>query len=350
MTELQPDVFVTNIVNRMSNKLDNEQLSYLKNTLYINLHDVQLSLMNYDLVVTDDNSDATLMSYFTGELRMANKSEKTIKQYGDAAWKLRSFVNKPFRDITHMDIKFYFASMQKDGRWGDKTAENNYNYINALFTYLFDSEYISKNPMKKVPRIKVTEKKKSRYSNTEVEKMLNTCSKDIRVMAILEFFLSSALRVESVSILKWKDLDFKTRSGIVRVKGGNEEKFRFNEKTEFYLNKYLKERMNKENRTYDEMMERPLFACSKRDKITKDYEAMGTNGYRTLMKKVGKKSGVTNVHPHRFRRTFACNAIEHGMPMEEVKEHLMHKDIQTTFIYADITETKLEHSYRQYCE
>jgi site-specific recombinase XerD len=63
-----------------------------------------------------------------------------------------------------------------------------------------------------------------------------------------------------------------------------------------------------------------------------------------------KTSHVDNIFPHRFRKTFACNAIAHGMPMEEVKEHLGHRNIQTTFRYADITDTILEKSYRQFCE
>lgn len=350
MSEFTSDVFIMDVLNSMSSSLNNEQLALLKSTLYINLHDVKLSKMTYELATTAETNDATLIDYFSISLKTANKTDKTIKQYTDAVWKLRNFTCKSLRDINHMDIKRYFAIMQSEGRWGDVTTENNHNYINAFYTFLCDEDFILKNPMRKVQRVKVHRKLKQRYSATDIESMKTVCADNTRDIALIEFLLSTALRVESVTLLKWKDLDFNSRSGYVRVKGGDIKKFRFNEKTEFYLQKYFKERMKNEKRSADEMLERPLFAVSKRDKISKDFGAIKPNGIRKSLEKIERKSGVNHVHPHKFRRTFACNAIEHGMPMEEVKEHLMHKDIQTTFIYADITDRKLEHSYRTYCE
>lgn len=347
---LSTDVVVCDILNEMTGVLSDMQLDLLKNTLYINLHDVQLCKQTYELATTIENNDTKKIEYFAVSKKLAKKSEKTIKQYVRSACALRNYVNKNFKDITTSDVKYYIAMNQRNGRWGDITSVNEYNYLNVFFDFLLDEGLIDKNPIRKIEKIKVTKKVKKPFSTTELEKMRTACSDDIRLLTMIEFFLSTALRVESVSILKWSDLDFKTKSGYVRVKGGNVEKFRYNEKTEYYLMKYLTYRMEKEHRTYEEMMDRPLFVAKKIDRVTKDYEAITTHGIGYIMHGISNKSGVRNIHPHRFRRTFACNALSHGMPLEEVQKHLMHKDIGTTTIYAEFTDEMKERSYRLHCE
>ncbi len=345
---LTPDVFIMDVLNKMSGTLSDEQLILLKDTLYINLHDVQLIKATYELATTIENNDATLMEYYAVSLKTANKSDKTIKQYTRAAWNLRKFVNKNFKDITHVDIKYYFAT--KKATWSDVYANNEYNYINQFFSFLHNEDFIVKNPMRKVDRIKVHEKLRKPYTVTDLENIRAAASDNLRDIALIEFFLSTALRVESVERLKWKNLNFNKRQVTAKVKGGDIKVFRYNEKTEFYLMKYFDARMEKEHRTKEEMMERPLFAVLKKDKITKDFEGISCEGMRKALKRMEKVAHVDNIFPHRFRKTFACNAIAHGMPMEEVKEHLGHRNIQTTFRYADITDIMLEKSYRQYCE
>ena len=346
--ELTPDAFIMDVLNSMSGTLTDAQLILLKDTLYVCLHDVNLSRATYDLATTDDISDAKLVEYYAVSLKTANKSDKTIKQYTRAAWNLRNYVQKDFKDITNIDIKYYFAMKKKS--WSDVAANNEYNYINQFFTFLCNEGYIVKNPMRKVERIKVHEKLRKPYTVTDLEKIRAAASDNLRDIAMIEFLLSTALRVESVERLKWKDLNFNKRQVTAKVKGGDTKVFRYNEKTEYYLMKYFDKRMETEHRTKEEMMERSLFAGNKKDKVTKDYEGISCEGIRKALKRKEAVAHVDNIFPHRFRKTFACTAIAKGMPMEEVKEHLGHRNIQTTFRYADITETMLEKSYRQYCE
>ena len=108
--------------------------------------------------------------------------------------------------------------------------------------------------------------------------------------------------------------------------------------------------MMKDDRTKEEMMDRPVFVRMKRDKDTKDFEALTTDGVRHILHEIGKEAGIEEIYPHKFRRTFACEAINRGMPLEELKEHMHHKQYDTTLKYAQISNTRLDHSYRTYCE
>lgn len=68
----------------------------------------------------------------------------------------------------------------------------------------------------------------------------------------------------------------------------------------------------------------------------------------SLMRKLGKRSGVENVHPHRFRRTSATFALKRGMPIELVSKMLGHEQLTTTQIYLDISDEELENAHKKY--
>ena len=69
---------------------------------------------------------------------------------------------------------------------------------------------------------------------------------------------------------------------------------------------------------------------------------------RYLVKQLGKKAGVGNVHPHRFRRTFATDLLNRGMRIEEVMVLMGHTKIETTLIYCNIKQDNVRESYRKY--
>lgn len=67
-----------------------------------------------------------------------------------------------------------------------------------------------------------------------------------------------------------------------------------------------------------------------------------------MLPAAGRRSGVANVHPHRFRRTIATDLLSRGMPIEQVKEFLGHEKLDTTMIYCTIKEENVHASHRKY--
>ena len=67
-----------------------------------------------------------------------------------------------------------------------------------------------------------------------------------------------------------------------------------------------------------------------------------------MLKKVGARAGVDNVHPHRFRRTRATSLIDKGMPIQEVATILGHDKLDTTMRYIFINEANVAADYRKY--
>lgn len=63
---------------------------------------------------------------------------------------------------------------------------------------------------------------------------------------------------------------------------------------------------------------------------------MRRNNIESLVKKLGKKIGLENLHPHMFRHGLAVDMLSNGCPMEQIKDTLRHKSIDTTAnIYAE---------------
>ena len=50
-----------------------------------------------------------------------------------------------------------------------------------------------------------------------------------------------------------------------------------------------------------------------------------------MLRNLGKKAGISNVHPHRLRRTAATTALKRGMPIEQVQKMLGHESIDMHF-------------------
>ncbi|MEM3947474.1 MAG: tyrosine-type recombinase/integrase, partial [Metallosphaera sp.] len=69
-----------------------------------------------------------------------------------------------------------------------------------------------------------------------------------------------------------------------------------------------------------------------------------------LVKRLGKKNGISWLRPHILRHTFATNAIKKGAPLPVVQRLLGHKDIKTTQIYTHLMTDDLKRVYRDVFE
>lgn len=316
MEQINSEILISNICMGMMNTLDDDQLKILKNTLQIQFHDVEISSKKYELVESIQQNDLIKLNYFENSLKVAKYSEGTILQYMRTIKLLRSFVSKDFEKITGADIKYYLAYHQQEKNWKDNTLKNNIHYLSAFFRFLEKEDLIQKNPMLKVDQVRSEKVIKESFTSEEMERLRKAARNNVRETALLEFLYATGIRLNELCQLKWCDIDTRHLSLKVKGKGNKEREVLFSEKAAFHLDEYFTERMQIENRSREDMLIRPLFTNKKRNPDTHDFEALENNGVRYILKELGKKAHVNKVHPHRFRRTFATDAINHGMPLE----------------------------------
>lgn len=348
MQKISTNFIITNILTAMSPDLNDDQMGKLKNTLCINFADVEITKNEYELAESIQGNDMEKLQYFKAAMRIKKLSEGSIKQYINAATKLRDYWCKNFEDISSIEIEAYLARKHQENHWRDTTLQNNMNYLRTFFSFLVKKELIKKNPMDKIDPVKLEKREKETFSIVELEKLKKAAAGSKRDRALIEILYSSGIRVNELVQLKWKDIDFDHMKFTVFGKGSKEREVLFTEKCRFYLIEYLEERMEKEGRTRDEMMDRGLIVGKKHDKITKDIEGVSVGGVRDILRRLAKEAGIhTKYNPHKFRRTFATDAINNGMPLETLKKLMGHENYETTLVYAKINDDSVNMAYRK---
>ena len=294
-------------------------------------------LANYEVsercteVVPYENPNEKILKRYCACLRIDGKSEKTIYQYMRTLMRFSDFIGKPFTDVGVYDVR-YFLGCEKDRGIANTTIEGIRTRISTLFTWMTQEEIIPKNPCATLKPIKCPDVKRYPFTETDIDAMRGVCKKK-KERALFELLLSSGVRVSELCALDITDLDFQRLSVHVRHGKGDKERVTYmTEVAAKHIREYLNSR--KEDST-------ALFCNKNHGRFT-------ANGIRVLLKRIEKRSGVVNVHPHRFRRTFASGLAKRGMDIQEIKELLGHSKLDTTMKYVCIDETKVQSSYRQY--
>ena len=82
--------------------------------------------------------------------------------------------------------------------------------------------------------------------------------------------------------------------------------------------------------------------------LRKPHNRLGIPGVEKRMRNLGNEAEIKKIHPHKFRRTMATNAIDKGMPIEQVQRLLGHVQIDTTMKYAMVNQNNVKISHRKF--
>lgn len=203
----------------MSDCLSENQMVKLKNTLFIVFHGKSISEENHEIVPAEEDVDVKLMKIFRASKLVSGRSDGTLKQYISELRCCRAAIGKPFRDITTMDLRWYFGMLQEQR--GNKmiTIQNKIHYINSFYSFLLNEGIISSNPVSRIEVPKIGKEIKKPFSSEEMESIRKNCT-HVRDRALVEFLYSTGLRVGEVVSLNIGDIDMANREFVVNGKGG----------------------------------------------------------------------------------------------------------------------------------
>ena len=327
----------------MGECLDRNQMEKLKNTLFISFRGKVVSEEKFEISLSETDEDINLIKILMASKIVSGRSEDTLKQYLAELRCCRATIGKKFRDITTMDLRWYFGMLQE--KRGNKmiTIQNKIHYINSFYSFLLNEGIISKNPVSRIEAPKIGREIKKPFSPEEMEAIRKSCT-HVRDRALVEFLYSTGLRVSELVSLNIGDVDMVNREFVVNGKGNKERTAYFSPAACFYLKDYLDWREEKEKISEKERENVPLFSH-----IKKSYERISKTGIETMCRRIGKRCGIENVHPHRFRRTFATNMAARDMKLQELAKLMGHSKIETTMIYCDIAQNSVKNSYQKFC-
>lgn len=326
------DEFISKVIALMVNAINYEQCSELKTSLHMVLQDYEITERCTE-VMDIDKSYIHYLQMFLIRKRTEGKSEKTLAQYKLHLTNMLQYLNTQIDRITENDLFVYLAKYKKERRVSNVYLDNIRLVFSSFFGWLNAKGYIPKNPTAGLEPIKREKRLKKPLSDEELERLRRTCEQE-RDLALLEFLYSTGVRVSELIALNRQDIDFYGKNVVVYGKGNKERETYLTATSCLHLKAYLDNR-NDNNEA--------LFVSNK-----KPHMRLTVAGIEGILKKVGASAGVEKVHPHRFRRTMATNALKKGMPLEEVKELLGHTKLDTTMIYCTVSKENVKHSHQKF--
>ena len=314
----------------MQDNLTTEQLQKLRNVLTLAL--ARSETDKTDLALSPDGWVPTL-GLFLASKRLAGCADSTITQYERALRMMITFINKPVKDITTNDLRYYMAQYQSTRNVSAAYMDTMRLYFSSFFTWLQDEEIIQANPARRLERIKAPERIKHPFTQDELTALRDVCG-TVRDRALLEVLYATACRVGEVCSMDIADVDFKSREMIVYgQKGKAERRVYLTPEAVYHLRKYLISRND----------DCPaLFATLRAParRITK-------GAIEAVLRKLGDDAGV-HCHPHKFRRTMLTEAAKRGMPIQEVQKMAGHKKLDTTMMYVTVSDESVKASYNRF--
>jgi site-specific recombinase XerD len=329
------DVVIKNIIRSLMEHFDGMQLQKIENALYLNLNDYVITKCEQEKELTADISpDVQAVQMFFVAKKVEGLTIQSLKYYKSTLSFIFNKIQKPLSSISTNDIRVYFA-MRKVSQ---ATIDNERRVLSTFFGWLHNEEYITTNPMKKVKKVKQPKVVKKPFTVLEIEE-LRDAAKNIREKAIIDVLLSTGMRCGELCGLNKSDVDLSTGEMIVTGKGNKQRTCYLNAPAIKKLKDYLATRA-------DDF--KPLFIALNQGSGGSHDNRLGISGTEIFIRKLGKSVGISDVHPHRFRRTAATQALKRGMPIEQVKIMLGHESIDTTLRYAITADETVKQSHARY--
>jgi len=324
----------------LGEKMDETLANQIANKMSIFLNSVQMKALQNVLAetfkLTSSNAihdDRNILDLFLQAKKVEGCSPQTIKYYQSVIQKISDQIQKPFPQITTEDLRNYLDSYQERKNPSRVTLDNIRRIMSTFFSWLEDEEYIVKSPVRRIKRVKTISVIKETFTDEQIEIIRDGCP-TLRDRAIIELLSSTGIRIGELVRLNKTDINFLERECIVLGKGNKERMAYFDAKTKIYLERYLKSR-NDNNPA--------LFVG-----FNTSHKRLTIGAIEDRLRSIGKRLGVNKVYPHKFRRTLATNAIDRGMPIEQVQKLLGHSRIDTTMHYALVNESNVKTSHRRY--
>lgn len=300
---------------------------------------IENELSMYEIKKKDNDEEikmrenSHLVAVFLSAKKIEGCSEKTIHYYQSSIEKLLSTISKEVRDINTNDIRCYLAEQQDKRDLSKVTIDNLRRIFSSFFSWLEDEDYIAKNPVRRIHKVRTDTLVKEVLSDENIEILRDSCT-DIRDIAIIDLLSSTGIRVGELVKMNREDIDFQERQCVVFGKGNKEREVYFNARTKIHLKRYLEERTDNN----------PALFVS----LAKPHSRLSISGVESRLRLLGKRVNIHKLHPHKFRRTLATMAIDKGMPIEQVQKLLGHVKIDTTLHYAMVNQTNVKLAHRKF--
>ncbi len=178
-------------------------------------------------------------------------------------------------------------------------------------------EWIKDNPVSRVPKEKVNNKRDRWLSKDEEQKVLDDSPEWLKEIVI--FALYTGLRLEEILSLEWGRVNLLHRTVLIKETKNGDPKT-------LPLNKIA----------LDVLKGRSILKCIKNDLVffNSNGNKIHSQNLRRSFSTVLRKVGIQNFRLHDLRHSFATRLAQAGVDIYKISKLLGHKDIKMTQRYA----------------
>lgn len=272
-----------------------------------------------DIIPADEIPQAVRL--YIASKSVEHLSKGTLSLYLLRLTQFFGVVHKPIDQITANDVRVYLYQYKQTHNIKDSTLEGIRLCLNSYFEWCAQEDLIRKNPVRRIPAIRVDSPERLPMTALELETVRGAC-KTLREKALVDFLYSSACRVSEFCALNLTDINWNDHTiHIERGKGGKGRTTYLNPEAEISLRAYLSSRSD---------LNPALFVGCRAP-----HDRLAVKAVQNEISKILSRCSIAcHVTPHIFRHTAASLALQRGMPLEQVQRFLGHSRIQTTLRYA----------------
>lgn len=179
-------------------------------------------------------------------------------------------------------------------------------------------------------RFKIIEQKELKPIINHIVNLDSNEGNNLLYQTMVSMLIETGIRANELINVEIKNINFETHTILLTTTKSKKDRLVFfNHMTEHYGKLMLQRGPARKQLLYNSLKSRvALF----RD-------------LKYLIDKLKKELGISLLHAHMFRHTFATLAYNNGMDIFVLSELLGHENIETTKIYTHLTQSKLQAAY-----
>lgn len=184
---------ITDIIQGMLPYLNNAQSKRLQEVL-------QSAFVNYEITENTGNmkeSERNYVELFLSAKRIEGCSEKSLRYYKATIEAMLATLDKNVEYIVTDDIREYLTQYQQKNGLSKVTIDNIRRILSSFFSWLEDEDYILKNPVRRIHKVKTGINIKETYSDEALELMRDNCQ-ELRDLAMIDMLASTGMRVQMI--------------------------------------------------------------------------------------------------------------------------------------------------------
>ncbi|KKI61774.1 Site-specific tyrosine recombinase [Staphylococcus warneri] len=269
-----------------------------------------------------------------------NFSDHTLKSYRDDIVQFNDFLYQESLDLNDFEYKdarnylsfLYLKNLKRT------TVSRKISTLRTFYEYWMTQDESVVNPFVQLVHPKKEQYLPQFFYEEEMEALFKTVETDskkgMRDKVILELLYATGIRVSELVHIKTQDLDMKLPGVKVLGKGNKERFIPFGEFCKQSIERYLKEFKPLKHVDHDYLI------------VNMQGQPITERGVRYVLNDVVKRtSGVTNIHPHKLRHTFATHLLSQGADLRTVQSLLGHVNLSTTGKYTHVSNQQLRKVY-----